>query len=263
MPAFPTDEPLHIDRPLLAFDTGSPTVSVAVVAPGGDLRTPRILAQRSLEQRASSKELIPAARSLLAEVGLGVGELGGLVALRGPGSFTGLRVGLATVMGLEQATTLPVAAVSTLHAVAAAGAAQLGEELFMAEDGAVPGMLHAVVDALRGEWSLQRFAIGRREPASPAGPIALHPVAPPELVSAEALPTLSGPVIGFGVDAIELPSVGAPRATFLSPPVLAPWAGQIALAQGSVWDKALLMRPLYARAPAVTMPTKRPPVGGS
>lgn len=252
MPAFPTDEFTPNDRPLLAFDTGSPQVSVAVVAPNDDPNAPQVLAERCLEQRASSKELIPAARDVLADAGLRLDDLGGLVALRGPGSFTGLRIGLATVMGLEQTTALPVAAVSTLHALAVAGAAQLGDDAHAGDE------LHAAVDALRGEWSVQRFTIRPGDQAPHKGPRSVSPVTPATLVSAATLCATPGLVIGFGCPQLDPPPTSAPRASLVEPPSLARWAGHLAFGHAAAWDKALLMRPLYARAPAVTLPTPRP-----
>ena len=61
-----------------------------------------------------------------------------------PGSFTGLRVGLATVLGLHQALGLPATALPTLEVLGCLGPG----------DGST---VVAVVDALRGEWFAQRF----------------------------------------------------------------------------------------------------------
>jgi tRNA threonylcarbamoyladenosine biosynthesis protein TsaB len=56
---------------------------------------------------------------LLAECGIAAGDLGGLAVSVGPGSFTGLRVGIATAQGLGLGLGLPVAPVPTLDALAA------------------------------------------------------------------------------------------------------------------------------------------------
>ncbi|HEX2164131.1 MAG TPA: tRNA (adenosine(37)-N6)-threonylcarbamoyltransferase complex dimerization subunit type 1 TsaB [Thermoanaerobaculia bacterium] len=101
--------------PILAVDSASPVVSVAV-AVGGAVR-----AERAVEIGRSSERLLAMIDEVLREAGVdGPRGLAGIVALAGPGSFTGLRVGLATVLGLHQATGVPAAAVPTLPVLAAA-----------------------------------------------------------------------------------------------------------------------------------------------
>lgn len=65
-----------------------------------------------------SERLLPAVDRLLTDAGFKLSDLGGLAVSIGPGSFTGLRIGLSTVKGLAYATGLPVAAVPTLEAMA-------------------------------------------------------------------------------------------------------------------------------------------------
>src|SRR2546428_679884 len=66
-----------------------------------------------------SERLMAAIDRLLTDAGWTVGELEGLAVAMGPGSFTGLRVGLSTVKGLALALSIPIAAVPTLDAMAA------------------------------------------------------------------------------------------------------------------------------------------------
>jgi tRNA threonylcarbamoyladenosine biosynthesis protein TsaB len=66
-----------------------------------------------------SERLLSAVDRLLADCGLAPTDLEGLAVSVGPGSFTGLRVGLATVKGLAMALDLPIAPVPTLDALAA------------------------------------------------------------------------------------------------------------------------------------------------
>ncbi|HTY80303.1 MAG TPA: tRNA (adenosine(37)-N6)-threonylcarbamoyltransferase complex dimerization subunit type 1 TsaB [Candidatus Bathyarchaeia archaeon] len=66
-----------------------------------------------------SERLLAAVDRLLADCGMAAADLEGLAVSVGPGSFTGLRVGLATVKGLSMALDLPVAPVPTLDALAA------------------------------------------------------------------------------------------------------------------------------------------------
>ena len=99
---------------LLAFDTSGPYGSVAISLDGA-VRAGLVLSERS--QHAS--RLLPAIDEVLHEVGLGVGDIAGLVVGEGPGSFTGVRVAAATAKGLVMARGMPLRPVSSLAAAAA------------------------------------------------------------------------------------------------------------------------------------------------
>ncbi|HEY4593660.1 MAG TPA: tRNA (adenosine(37)-N6)-threonylcarbamoyltransferase complex dimerization subunit type 1 TsaB, partial [Thermoanaerobaculia bacterium] len=130
---------------LLALDTGSPLVSVALARDGA------VVAARSVEQERSSTRLLEMVQEVLDEAGIGIGDLGALAVLRGPGSFTGLRIGLATALGLHQALGIPATALPSLQVLALAAALS----------GTTGGRVIAAVDALRGDWSAQAFVEGR------------------------------------------------------------------------------------------------------
>ena len=93
----------------LAFDTATSVATAALVRDG------TLLGERA--SRAVS--VLEDADELLREAGAEQGDLTGLVVGTGPGSFTGLRLGLATARGLAFALDLPVAGISTLRALAA------------------------------------------------------------------------------------------------------------------------------------------------
>jgi len=98
---------------ILAVETATSWQSVAIVE--GD----RVLGHSDGEAAGShAKTLLPAIDRVLASCGLALTGLDGLAVSIGPGSFTGLRVGLATMMGFRAVTGLPLAAVPTLEAMA-------------------------------------------------------------------------------------------------------------------------------------------------
>ena len=70
--------------------------------------------------RRHTVELLPRLASALEQVGLGAGNLSSVAVTRGPGSFTGLRVGLAVAKGLALARSLPLVGIPTLDVLAAA-----------------------------------------------------------------------------------------------------------------------------------------------
>ena len=217
--------------PILVLDTGSPRVSVAVGRAG------QAVSERAVELGRSSALLLDMIREVLKEAGVAPADLGGIAVLRGPGSFTGVRIGLATALGLHQALGVPATGIPSLQALAASA-------------GGTTEKVIAVVDALRGEWSAQVFAAGQ-------------PVTEEVLVPGGELPNLAGSdparviVIGFGAAKLaELPGWPA-EIRVLEPGSVAPAAVRLASAPDLVWDPGLLTRPLYSRPPAITPPRPR------
>ncbi len=107
---------------LLGIDTCGPSGSVALGRLAGGIV--EILGQIELEGRSYSATLVAAVEELLGRGGVALKDLGGIVAVNGPGSFTGVRVGLSTVKGLAEATRIPVAAVSRLEVLASKAGTQ-------------------------------------------------------------------------------------------------------------------------------------------
>ncbi len=100
---------------VLALDTSTLAGSVALVE--GD----RTVAESLLDIRLThSERLMPAVDQLLREAGWRPGDLEGVAVATGPGSFTGLRIGVSAAKGLALALSIPVAVVPTLDAMAAA-----------------------------------------------------------------------------------------------------------------------------------------------
>ncbi len=100
-------------RRVLAVDTSTPQAALALI--DGEA----LVAEARLPTRAGEAErLLPAIDRLLADASLALGDLDGLGVAIGPGSFTGLRIGLATVKGLALGSGLPVAGIASLDALA-------------------------------------------------------------------------------------------------------------------------------------------------
>jgi tRNA threonylcarbamoyladenosine biosynthesis protein TsaB len=109
---------------VLGVDTASAHASAAIVENG------RIIAEKTQPSDASlaagvggsrnnhAEVLLPLIDSALHAVALTLNDVGGYAVAIGPGSFTGLRIGLSTVQGLSYGSGIPVAGVSTLHAIA-------------------------------------------------------------------------------------------------------------------------------------------------
>ena len=100
---------------LLAFDTSTERLSVAVQRADGER-----FAHAGAGGAQASAALIPAVLALLAQAGLGLGDLRAIVFGRGPGSFTGLRTACSVAQGLAWGAERPVLPVDTLLAVAEA-----------------------------------------------------------------------------------------------------------------------------------------------
>ncbi len=105
---------------LLAVDTSGKNGSLALarVAPGQGEREIRVLEVVPLAGGAFSAQLVPEIAALLKRHGHNKSDLGAFAVSSGPGSFTGLRVGLAAIKALAEVLQKPIAAISLLDAVA-------------------------------------------------------------------------------------------------------------------------------------------------
>lgn len=103
-------------RLLLGIDTCGPSGSVALARlQGAGLA---LLDQTELAGRSYSATLVSAVRELLARHSATLGDLAALVVVYGPGSFTGVRVGLSAAKGLAEPAAIPVVALSRLAVLA-------------------------------------------------------------------------------------------------------------------------------------------------
>ncbi len=172
---------------ILAIDTSWKHGSLALAR--GDATHCELLETAALTGGAFSAELVPQIAAALARRHLRKHEIDGFAAVSGPGSFTGLRVGLAAIKGLAEVLAKPIATVSVLEALAIASG--------------VTGRVFAVLDAQRGEvflgeydvrvetlqaTSLQQESLSMREAFLAALPAGATVVTPDASIVALALP---------------------------------------------------------------------------
>ena len=113
---------------LLAIDTASPKCAVALLHKNG------CSIRESAEHRQAAQQVLPMINTLLKELGIGLQELDVIGVNAGPGSFTGLRIGVAAAQGLSLANALPVVPVSSLAIMARAAAQQAPGDYYLVAD---------------------------------------------------------------------------------------------------------------------------------
>jgi len=211
---------------VLGLDTCLNACSVAVVDGGRTLAH-----RREVMARGHQERLAPMAEAVMADAGLEFGRLERVGATVGPGSFTGLRVGVAFAKGLASALSIPAVGVGSLEALAAEA----------------PGLVAAVIDARRDQIYLQVFEDGVALMAPdvlPVGTVAARLV---ELAMGRKL-TLVGSGAPLLADA-------APGARVITPEGCdARHVARLAAAKSPT-----PIRPLYLRAPDAKLPGGRDP----
>src|SRR5579864_6051227 len=105
---------------LLAADTSGKHGSIALARCGPDDAC-EVNEVAALSGGTFSAELVPQIAALLDKHGFGKTDIGAFAVVSGPGSFTGLRIGLAVIKALAEVLAKPIAAVSLLDALASAG----------------------------------------------------------------------------------------------------------------------------------------------
>jgi tRNA threonylcarbamoyladenosine biosynthesis protein TsaB len=212
----------------LAITTSTSIVGVA--AGTGEAGGPLARNQVATDRR-HAEELTPLVAATLDELGAGIGDIELLVVDVGPGRFTGLRVGLATIRALALATARPVVGLTSLEILASAEPER---------------PVATVIDARRGEVFQQVFGVD-----GPVGPAGVGP--PVELAPA----TTGMVVVGDGADRYaEVYGSGLrPDKSPSAEVMLAISADRPAVAGTSI-------QPVYLRDPDVNVNVKtRPGVG--
>jgi tRNA threonylcarbamoyladenosine biosynthesis protein TsaB len=137
---------------LLGIDTCGTAGSIALARWAAG--TIEVLAEAELAGKSYSAQLAPKIQGLLEAHQCGPQDLEAIIAVRGPGSFTGVRVGLSAAKGLAEALSIPLLALSRLAVLAAKG-----------------GTDQSALDAGRGEFY---FRLGQEEALLTRGEVRLR-----------------------------------------------------------------------------------------
>lgn len=224
----------------LGLDTATSACAVAL----WDTASGRTLAVRAeMMQRGLAEKLVPMVQATLDEAGIGFADLSRIGVTVGPGTFTGLRVGLAAARGFALAAGCPLVGVTTLEAAAHGvdGADRAGRTLLVA------------IESRRDDLFLQPFTADLAPLGEPAD------VLPPDLPAYAAAHLPPGPLLIVGdaaaraaqalgsweggVSVVE--TTGASEALAVA---------RIAAAQDAAEIAARIADPFYLRPPDVTLP---------
>jgi tRNA threonylcarbamoyladenosine biosynthesis protein TsaB len=152
---------------VLGFDTATPSTTVGLRLSEESARVARH-DPAPTEHPGHATELLAMAAQLLAEAGVAWSALDRIAVGVGPGTFTGLRVGIATARGLAQSLSVDLLGISSLRALAQGASAQYGHERVL-----------AVIDARRGEAFAAAYSV--------TGPDSIDELAPPRALAPEDL----------------------------------------------------------------------------
>ncbi|WCB94693.1 hypothetical protein DSM104299_03432 [Baekduia alba] len=142
---------------ILALDTATPATVVGVARPDGTLLAQRRHDPDPGERPGHTQQLLPLAHAALTEAGVAWSDVTRIGAGVGPGTFTGIRIGVATARALAQGLDVETAAISTLQAIALGAAQGRGR----------PNVL-AILDARRGEAFVAAYDARGTEILAPA-----------------------------------------------------------------------------------------------
>jgi tRNA threonylcarbamoyladenosine biosynthesis protein TsaB len=217
---------------LLAFDCSGASCSAAVLSDG------RIAAERfAAMERGQAEALLPMIRDAMAEAGLDWAGLDAIATTVGPGSFTGVRLGLSAARGLALASDRPILPLTAFEALAA-GLVPDGRPVAIA------------IDSRRGPVFAQRFDADLRPTGEPAQvepeDLAAWLGAGPWRIAGDGVANLTGESFPAGI--LREPEIRRIRAGDLA---------RAALALGWAGIDRLPAQPLYLRAPDVSQPKPR------
>lgn len=224
---------------ILAMDTALNAASACVYEDGAETSQ---ASETILMQRGHAEALLPLIDRVVAQVEGGFAALGRVAVTVGPGSFTGLRVGIAAARAIGLACKVPVVGVSTLAALAA--------PLILAQK---PGLIAAAIDAGHGNVYFAAFSADGKASVAP------------RIVSARDAVRL------LGTGPIRMAGSGAPMLAIeaWSTHLTAEVVGEIGIPDIAIVAKLGLLadpaaapaRPLYLKAPDIkSQETSRVPL---
>jgi tRNA threonylcarbamoyladenosine biosynthesis protein TsaB len=191
----------------------------------------RVLSSRSQSMaRGHAEHVAGFVRDVMSESGLDFDSLDRIGVSVGPGSFTGLRVGIAFALGLGQALGRPVVGLQTLQSLA------------WSVEGSGSGPVAAVIDARRGQVYFQAFLDGR----------------PLDEPRAEDIEAAARSLFGIGRDWRWVGDGAHLIEADAKPIVTDPSASALSMLTQALDPAHHPARPLYLRAPDATPPTRRP-----
>jgi tRNA threonylcarbamoyladenosine biosynthesis protein TsaB len=248
---------------LAAIDTSTALGSIALFEDG------RLLAEDSRRvSNAHGESLLPMIDALFARVGWSPAEVGRWGVGVGPGSFTGVRIGVATVKGIVIATGAEVVGVTSLDALAfGAGEGASGRTTGRASGRARASVIVSVVPGGKGELYLQVTRSGRLVLQPSHLRFAEIPARIARLLAGEGEGEGTGEdegerevvgpalVVGEGAVEVDWSSLGDRVSLRMAPPHDAPRAtavGRIALTRTP--EDADALDPIYVRPPEITVP---------
>jgi tRNA threonylcarbamoyladenosine biosynthesis protein TsaB len=215
-------------RPVLAIDTALGACAAAVYDPA----LGRSLAMQSFAMnRGHAEVLIPLVERVMHDARLGFDALDRIVTTIGPGSFTGLRVGISAARGFALAAGKPAVGVSTLDALAAP---------YVTDVETVPVV--AAIDAKHGNLYLQMIGAGGRVLVAP------RVASLSDAIRAVAIGLVR--IIGSGADLLAdqwpAPDVPMPLLVDARPAPDIEWVARLG---AKIAPEKAVARPLYLRAP--------------
>ncbi len=214
-----------MSAPWLVLDTATPIAVVGVVDGA------RVLAEHRLsEPKRHAEGLIDAIDRALLAAGVSLDQIAGIGVGRGPGSFIGVRTGIATAKGLALGRSVPLVGLPTLLALA------------RSVSGIADGRGLAVIDAKRGEVYAQLVAHANGEMRAVEDPRAMTP--DEARVLGATLAFVIGPAAG-GIDVATPSAEGLARAL-------------VDVTRGGVVDETAALVPDYCRAPDAKLPAVNP-----
>lgn len=147
---------------ILGFDTSTAGTSVCLLAPDGAHFARNPDPGRLSEAPAHARELMPAVAAVLEEANASLGDVKAIAVGVGPGTFTGLRIGVATARALARSREIPLRPVSSLAALAAGIEAPLALPLIDARRGEVFAALHRGSEQVWEPFASSPEALGER-----------------------------------------------------------------------------------------------------